>query len=211
MTGHLECPFDCGVFCSSLEHLSLHIEVDHREDNNFSPFVVREPQEPPAPPLPSRAPPPLPSTSEQEVRGPFFENDASPGSSEPELDLSIICDGCGEQLFVPSDLDEHHEMHEAERLMLSDDTSPQSSAMNTAAGHSSSSHHSYIPSDPNDKGFTPNFNFSTDLPAELRHQEQRKMQQQEQDRHGMGRKFLSMMGLEKKPQKPARDTDRLGV
>jgi hypothetical protein len=68
--GHLECYFDCGRSFDSLEALALHIDVGHREDNEISPFVIREspPREspvteyyPPAEPL--RAAPPVPPSS----------------------------------------------------------------------------------------------------------------------------------------------------
>jgi hypothetical protein len=67
--GHLECYFDCGRTFDSLEALALHIDVDHREDNDISPFVVREssPRESPVteyypPTAPSRAPPEIPQS-----------------------------------------------------------------------------------------------------------------------------------------------------
>jgi hypothetical protein len=66
--GHLECYFDCGTTFSSLEALALHIELDHREGNDISPFVIRE--SPPRstlnypPPAPLKPPSPVPRRSE---------------------------------------------------------------------------------------------------------------------------------------------------
>jgi hypothetical protein len=71
--GHLECPFHCGRNLDSLEALAFHIEVDHREDDDMSPFVVRK--SPPRErsvteyytPSPLRTPPPIPQEHSSKI------------------------------------------------------------------------------------------------------------------------------------------------
>ncbi|KAF2423315.1 DUF1671-domain-containing protein [Tothia fuscella] len=215
MTGHLECYFQCGVLCSSLEDLAFHIELVHRETSDISPFVVRKSKEQSPPAFPGRAPPPIPLSSKEKVRVQQVTatKDGKAGSGDDdELDLSIICDGCGEHLVLLSDLDEHHEMHEAERLILNDgpSSSSQSNVINSAQEHSSSPS-SFIPSNSRTITGANSPSFSTDLSPALRHEEHRTMHQQQSQRQSLGRKFLSMVGMERKsPGKPRRDTERLG-
>lgn len=214
--GHLECYFDCGVSCDSLETLALHIELDHREDNDISPFVVRDegvdsslPSDIP-PPLPARPPPPLPSRSKVEELSLVTTDEQvnrtnGYGSDESEADLSFICDapGCGEQVLL-IELGEHSDMHEAERLTL-DEISHQSTS-HTAA-------HSSINSSHDASGHQQNF--STSIPAALR-PEQHKMKPKDKDspRQRMVRKFqgLNPFGPERsRPAKAQKDSVRLGV
>lgn len=182
--GHLDCLFDCGLTFSSLETLHLHIELDHREDNDVSPFLAR-PATPPVasssrdrhvPPLPTRPPPRVPVHDEE-----------SQGSREPEAEPFTLCPEphCGEQILL-IELNEHLDLHEAEKLVDDGSTSTSNSNRDqTLMPYSSSSTSPEL-------GQT---HFSTDIsPALLRKMDRR----QDSPRVGMGRKFLSIIGMEKK-------------
>lgn len=222
--GHLECYFACGVSCDSLETLALHIELDHREDNNISPFVIRD-ESFSAPPgaaravhaFPSRPPPPVPSRSKEEMALVMADNYRA-GSDGPEVDLSIICDqlGCGEQVLL-IELNEHYDMHDAERLTLADEPSPRHSS-SSAGKHSSSSTgaSSISPSNASASSISSHHqNFSITIPdALLRDDKAPRMQSQQQisPRQHMTRKFLGYLGYgEGRPSRMPEDSARLGV
>ncbi|QDS70419.1 hypothetical protein FKW77_009568 [Venturia effusa] len=183
--GHLDCLFDCGLTFSSLETLHLHIELDHREDNEISPFLAI-PATPPVasssskyedvPPLPTRSPPPVPVPDE-----------GSQGSHESEAEPFTLCPEphCGEQILLV-ELNEHLDLHEAEKLV--DDGSISSSSGNknwSPAPYSSSP----ISTEP---GQT---DFSTDISPALRMDTRHASRTS--TRVGLGRKVLSIMGMEK--------------
>lgn len=199
--GHLDCLFDCGLTFSSLETLHLHIELDHREDNDVSPFLAR-PTTPPVPtssrdsyvpPLPTRPPPQVPIYDEE-----------SQGSREPKAEPFTLCPEphCGEQILL-IDLNEHLDLHEAEKLV--DDGSisrPDSNRGQSLTSYSSSS----IPPEP---GQT---HFSTDISPALLRKLDRRQTGETNPRVGMGRTFLSIIGMEKKePGRPGHSASKKNI
>ncbi|RDI79804.1 Serine/threonine-protein kinase [Venturia inaequalis] len=185
--GHLDCLFDCGLTFSSLEALHLHIEVDHREDNDVSPFLAR-PATPPVasssrdihvPTLPTRPPPRVPVRDEE-----------SQGSREPEAEPFTLCPEphCGEQILL-IELNEHLDLHEAERLVDEGSISrPNSTRDQSLTSYSSSS----MPPEPGQTYL------STDISPALLRKMDRRQTDEVSPRVGLGRKFLSIIGMEKK-------------
>lgn len=184
--GHLDCLFDCGLTFTSLETLHLHIELDHREDNDVSPFLAR-PATPPVasssrymvPPPPTRPPPRVPVHDEE-----------SQGSREPEAEPFTLCPEphCGEQILL-IELNEHLDLHEAEELVDEGSISrPNSNTDQTPTSYSSSS----MSPEPGQTYF------STDISPALLRKMDRRHTDETSSRVGLGRKFLSIMGKEKK-------------
>jgi hypothetical protein len=110
-------------------------------------------------------------------------------------------------------MNEHEEMHEAERLTLDSEDEPfsQSAKMDTAMTDLYSSH---IPQD----RASPSQTFTTSIPSALRREEHKrprpKKLQRDPNHPGqhMGRRFLSAIGLERsRPQKTSTPSARLGV
>lgn len=213
--GHLECYFQCGVSLSSLEALALHIELDHRENNDISPFVIRQQSLPAtasrSPPAAPSRPPPLPPVSASYEQEPTMltsssEDEAASGSDESDAaPLSFICEepGCGEQVLL-IELNEHSDMHEAERLTL-DEPSSSSDMLNVSTSHRDSTSSISSPD-----SFQQNF--STSIPAALRRDDQHNKSPKTSPRQSMSRKFLSILGYEKgKPERPPKNSVRLGV
>jgi hypothetical protein len=208
--GHLDCLFDCGLTFSNLETLHLHVELDHREDNDTSPFLAR-PESPPvasssryqrAPPLPTRSPPQVPVYDE-----------GSQGSRETEVEPYTLCPEphCGEQILL-IELNEHLNLHEAEKLIdessISESDSNRDQNMTSYSSvpisrHSSQTSQSHIQ------------NFSTDISPALKRRMDKREDSGTVPRVGMGRKFLSMIGIEKKqsgqPDTSRSDVPRLSV
>jgi len=190
--GHLDCLFDCGLTFSSLETLHLHIEVDHREDNDISPFLIRD-ESPPvasssryeqAPPLPTRPPPQIPDT-----------HGGVQGSNESPPEPFTLCPEarCGEQILL-IELNEHLDLHESEKLINessipeqdSDSEQKQASYSSSSISRASAPSPSHIQ------------NFSTDISPVLKRKMDTRHETESIPRVGLGRKFLSMMGIEKK-------------
>jgi hypothetical protein len=106
-------------------------------------------------------------------------------------------------------MNEHEEMHDAEKLTLDleEDSSSQSNKMTTA-------HSSYI--SPNHS--SSDQNFSTSISPALRQEEHEQSQPKKLQRdpnrpsQHMGRRFLSALGIEMSPpQKKSKHSNRLGV
>lgn len=198
-SGHLDCLFDCGLAFSNLETLHLHIELDHREDNDVSPFLAR-PDSPPVassswgqqmPQLPTRPPP----------RVPVHDED-SHGSSESEAEPFTLCPEphCGEQILLV-ELNEHLDFHEAEKLIDEGSISGSDSNRDRALiSYSSSS----ITRDLSEPSPTHVQKFTTDISPALKRKMDRQDQAETSPRVGMGRTFLSMIGLEKREADPPR-------
>ncbi|TLD23493.1 Serine/threonine-protein kinase [Venturia nashicola] len=185
--GHLDCLFDCGLSFSSLETLHLHIELDHREDNDVSPFLARPTTSPVAsssrdtnvPPLPTRPPPRVP-IHEEELQG-SRDSEAEPFTLCPEPH-------CGEQILL-IELNEHLDLHEAESLIDEGSIStPDSNRDQSQTIYSSLSM-------PSESGQT---YFSTDVSPALLRKMDRRPTDGTSPRVGLGRKFLSIIGMEKK-------------
>jgi hypothetical protein len=208
--GHLDCLFDCGLTFSSLETLHLHIELDHREENDISPFLAR-PESPPvasssryqrAPPLPTRPPPRVP-----------VHDESSQGSRESQVEPYTLCPEphCGEQILL-IELNEHLDLHEAEKLIDEGSISELDSNRDQTLTSYSSLPISRDSSEP-----SPNHiqNFSTDISPALKRKMGKREESETSPRVGMGRKFLSMIGIEKKqsgqPDASKSDVQRLPV
>lgn len=192
-SGHLDCLFDCGLTFSSLETLHLHVELEHREDNGISPFLAR-PDSPPAPsssrhrgtpPLPTRHPPRVPVYNEH------YE-----GSHEPEVEPYTLCPEpyCGEQILL-IELNEHLDLHEAERLINEGSITESDSYRDQALTSYSSSPILQDSSEPSPSHIE---KFSTDISPALKPKIEKREESEASPRVGMRRKFLSMIGMEKK-------------
>jgi hypothetical protein len=193
-SGHLDCLFDCGLKFSSLESLHLHIEVDHREDNEVSPFLVRDESPPVAsssqheqvPPLPKRPPPQIP-----------VDYETGQGSRESEHEPYTLCPepGCDEQILL-IELNEHLDLHEAEKIINESSIPEQDNdrEQNQAAYSTSSISHasSAAPSPSHIQ------NFSTDISPALKRKMDNRQETTTNSRVGLGRKFLAMIGIEQK-------------
>jgi hypothetical protein len=159
-----------------------------------------------------------PSDFEQELLALSSNNEdpAKRNDDYPSL-VSYICDdpGCRQQVLLV-EMNEHEEMHEAEKLTLDleDEPSSQLNKMNISTSHS---HHSSSPYSIFSASSSQQ-NFSTSIPSALRHEEHKqsrpKKLQRDPNHPGqhMGRRFLSIIGFERaRAQKTATASARLGV
>jgi hypothetical protein len=134
------------------------------------------------------------------------------GSDRSEAETSCICaePGCGQQVLLV-ELNEHEEMHEAERLTLDseDEPSSQSSRMNDATAY----HQSTLMLQDSSSS-----NFSTAIPPALRREDNKRSRPRKLQRdpnhpgQHMGRRFLSAIGFERsRRQETSTPSARLGV
>jgi hypothetical protein len=191
--GHLDCLFDCGLTFSDLETLHFHIELDHREDNDISPFLAR-PESPlvatssgylQAPPLPMSAPPQVP-----------VHDNSTQGSRTSEVEPYTLCPDphCGEQILL-IELNEHLNLHEAERLIDEGSTSESDNNRDQTLTSYSSAPISRNSSEPSQGQI---HNISTDISPALKRKMGRREFSETGLRVGLARKFLSMIGIETK-------------
>ncbi|KIW09266.1 hypothetical protein, variant [Verruconis gallopava] len=206
--GHLDCMFDCGLHFSSLESLYLHIELHHREDNTISGFAVQEGAA--SPPAQSHQGnsgyTPLGSLGQQtytsnahstvqshqtvtffddvQMEGEHLNQDQTAGEVNEDFVLCSEKD-CGELIFV-ADLNDHLDLHEAQKGSLDDDTSSVPQSDDPSSSSSSSPY-------PNDAQISSRHDHSS-----TGRKIKSRSAKDEEIRSHIGRKFLLMFGTDRR-------------